>query len=185
MEMDRGREREEEKSSDVKLALEITSLQAMLEDAGEGVISVRAPYNAVVVTLDQRNVGNVVQPGTALCHLARTDAVPHAHLIIYEQGVPRLAAAQRVRLFFEAFPYQRYGTITGRLDWISPVAVAAEGGHQFTADASLDRHDFTVGGQTRPLRVGMKGEARVIVGSRTLIDYAFEPVHQLRENLRP
>jgi hypothetical protein len=29
----------------------------------------------------------------------------------------------------------------------------------------------------------MKGEARVVVGSRTLIEYALEPVRQLRENL--
>mgnify|MGYP003694436815 CR=1 FL=1 len=28
---------------------------------------------------------------------------------------------------------------------------------------------------------GMKGEARIRVGSRTLIEYAFEPIRQLRE----
>ena len=185
METDRARQRDEEKSTGVKNALEITSLEAALEDAGDGIISVRAPYDGVVVSLLQRNVGNVVQPGSELCRLARLDAVPHARMVIYEQGLPRLAPAQRVRLFFDAFPYQRYGTVTGKLDWISPAAVAAEGSRHFTADASLDRREISVAGHMQPLRVGMKGEARVIVGSRTLLEYAFEPVRQLQENLRP
>ena len=184
METDRARQRDEEKSEDVKLALEVTSLEASLENAGDGVYSVRAPYDAVIVSLIQRNVGNVVQPGTELCHLARLDAVPHARLVLAEKGLPRLAVAERVRLFFDAFPYQRYGTVTGRLDWISPAAVPVEGSRSFTGDASLDQREVRVAGQMRPLRVGMKGEARVIVGSRTLLEYAFEPVHQLRENLR-
>ena len=34
------------------------------------------------------------------------------------------------------------------------------------------------------MRVGMRGEARIVVGSRALIEYAFEPVRQLRENMR-
>ena len=60
-------------------------------------------------------------------------------MIVGEQGLPKLAVNQRVRLFFEAFPYQRYGTVTGRLEWFSPVTVTAEGGQHFMADASLDR----------------------------------------------
>ena len=184
METDRARERDEEKSVGVKMALEITALEAALEDAGDGQVSVRAPYDAVVLTLAQRNAGNVVQPGSELCRLARIDAAPHARLHIFEQGLPRLSAGQSVRFFFEAFPYQRYGTVTGKLDWISPAAVAAEGDRHFIADASLDRREISVAGQPRLLRVGMKGEARVIVGSRTLLEYAFEPVRQIQENLR-
>jgi hypothetical protein len=30
----------------------------------------------------------------------------------------------------------------------------------------------------------MKGDAHIIVGGRTLIEYAFEPIRQLRENIR-
>jgi hypothetical protein len=30
----------------------------------------------------------------------------------------------------------------------------------------------------------MKGEARILVGSRTLVEHIFEPIRQLRENMR-
>ena len=46
-----------------------------------------------------------------------------------------------------------------------------------------DRDGFRVGSQVKPLSVGMKGEARVVVGYRTLIEYAVEPIRQMRENL--
>jgi hypothetical protein len=29
----------------------------------------------------------------------------------------------------------------------------------------------------------MRGQARVVVGRRTMIEYAFEPIRQLRENM--
>ena len=30
----------------------------------------------------------------------------------------------------------------------------------------------------------MTGEARIVVGERTIMEYAFEPIRQLRENVR-
>ena len=125
-----------------------------------------------------------MQSGQELCQLARTDAKLKVRLLLAEEGLPRLAVGQRVRFFADAFPYQRYGTITGTLSWISPSAVTNREGRQFVALANLDQEAFQVGGHPRPLRVGMRGEARIIVGSRTLIEYVLEPVRQLRENLR-
>jgi hypothetical protein len=50
--------------------------------------------------------------------------------------------------------------------------------------ASLDDAALPVRRRPLLLRVGMKGEARIVVGRRTLIEYAFEPVRQLRESMR-
>jgi len=106
-------------------------------------------------------------------------------MILSEAGLPKLAVAQRIRYFFEAFPYQRYGTVTGKLDWISPSAVTTADGSHFVALGSLDRDEISSrSGQALPLRVGMRGDARIIIGGRTLIEYAFEPIRQLRESMR-
>jgi hemolysin D len=93
--------------------------------------------------------------------------------------------ALRVRYFFDAFPYQRYGTITGKVDWISPSAVTTTEGSRFVALGSLDSYEISSrAGKALPLRVGMKGAAHIIVGGRTLIEYAFEPIRQLRESMK-
>ena len=109
---------------------------------------------------------------------------PRARVTLQEQGLSRLAVGQRVRLFFEAFPYERYGTITGTLEWISPAAVASAGGPRFIALVSPSQNFVLVRQEPRPLQVGMTGEARIVVGHRRLIAYAFEPIRELRENMR-
>jgi multidrug efflux pump subunit AcrA (membrane-fusion protein) len=186
MDTEHARVRGEQQAEIEKLKLRIAALKADLENAQQNLLMVRSPYDGVVISLDQRTVGSVVLQGQVLCQLAQQDAKLHARMIISEAGLPKLAVAQRVRYFFEAFPYQRYGAVNGKLDWISPSAVTSSEGPRFVALASLERFAIPAGaGQSLPLRVGMKGEAHIIVGSRTMIEYAFEPVRQLRENMSP
>src|SRR5438034_3020543 len=100
-------------------------------------------------------------------------------------SLANLAIAQRVQYFVEAFPYQRYGAVTGKLDWISPSAITTTDGAHFVALGSLDRYEISPRtGEVLPLRVGMRGQANIIVGGRTLIEYAFEPIRQLRESMK-
>ena len=184
METDYAKLRGEQEAEIEKLKVRTAALKADLENAQQNLLTVRSPYDGVVISLDQRTVGSVVQQGQVLCQLAQQNAQLHARLLLKEAGFPKLAVAQKVRYFFEAFPYQRYGAISGKLDWISPSAVSSSDGAHFIGLASLEKTTIPGGaGQTLPLRVGMKGEAHIIVGARTVIEYAFEPIRQLREDL--
>ncbi len=184
METEHARMRGEQLAEIEKLKFRIAALKADLENAQDNLLTVRSPYDSVVISLDQRTVGSVVTQGQVLCQLSPHDAQPHARMIVGEAGLAKLAPAQRVRYFFEAYPYQRYGTVAGKLDWISPSTVNATDGSHFIALASLDRTDIGAQhGKHLPLRVGMKGEAHITVGTRTPIEFVLEPIHQLRENM--
>ena len=182
METEHARQRDEQVAEIEKLKFRVTALKSDLQNSELNMLSVRAPYDGVVISLAQRNAGSVVQNGQELCQLARIDAKPHARLLFGETGLPKLAVGQRVRFFFAAFPYQRYGAVDAKLDWISPSAVSSPDGSHFVGLASLDENKKTKS-KVKP-RVGMRGEARIVVGRRTLIEYAFEPIRQLRENIR-
>ena len=185
METEHVRQRAEQQSEIEKLKMQIGALKSDLKNASQNLLTVRSPYDGVIISMDERTAGSVVQQGQVLCQLARKDAKPRARMTLNEVGLPKLAVAQPVRYFFQAFPYQRYGTVSGKLDWISPSTVTSSDGSHFIALASLDRSEIsTQAGQSLPLRVGMRGEAHIIVGSRTMIEYAFEPIRQLRESIR-
>jgi membrane fusion protein len=185
MEREHTRLRGEQQAEIEKFKKHIGALKADLENAQDNLLTVRSSYDGVVISLDQRTVGSVVQQGQVLCQLSPQDAQPRARMIVNEAGFARLAVAQRVRYFFEAYPYQRYGVIGGKLDWISHSAVTTADGSHFVALASLDRADIPrPTGKSLPLRVGMRGDAHIIVGDRTPIDYVLEPIHQLRESMR-
>jgi multidrug efflux pump subunit AcrA (membrane-fusion protein) len=182
MEAEHARLRDEQLSEIEKLKFRVAALQSDLENSEANMLSVRAPYDGVVISLAQRNAGSVVQNGQELCQLARPDAKPHARLRFSEAGLPKLAVGQKVRFFFDAFPYQRYGAVDARLNWISPSAISTPEGSYFVGLASLEEKTKAKS-KVQP-RVGMKGEARVVIGRRTLMEYAFEPIRQLRENVR-
>ena len=185
METEHARQRGEEQGEVEKLKMRIGALKKDLENAQQNLLMVRSPYDGVVISVDQRTVGSFVQQGQVLCQLAPKGSKPRARMTLTEAGLPRLAVAQRVRYFFEAFPYQRYGTVAGKVDWISPSAITTTEGSRFVALGSLDRYEMSPrAGHTLPLRVGMKGDAHIIVGGRTLIEYAFEPIRQLRESIK-
>jgi multidrug resistance efflux pump len=185
LETEHARQRGEQQNEIQNLKTRVAALKTDLENAQDNLLTVRSPYDGVVISLDQRSVGSFVQQGQVLCQLSQKDAKPRARMILNEAGLPKLAAAQRVRYFFEAYPYQRYGAVNGKLEWVSPSAVTSPDGAHFVALASLDRSVIAQGhGKPLPLRVGMKGDAHIIVGGRTLIEYAFEPVRQLRESMR-
>jgi multidrug efflux pump subunit AcrA (membrane-fusion protein) len=183
MEAERSRLRAENVAEVVKLKMRLAALKDDLESSQQNLLTIRAPYAGVVVSQVQQNAGSVVQNGQELCQLAATDAKPRAQLTLGEAGLPKLASGQSVRLFFDAFPYQRYGIVNATLDWVSPSAVSSPQGQHFMGLASLDKAEQS---KRRPLalRVGMGGEARIVVGQRTMIEYAFEPIRQLRENMR-
>jgi multidrug efflux pump subunit AcrA (membrane-fusion protein) len=184
MESDYAKLRGEQEADIEKLKMRTGALKADLENSQQNLLTVRSPYDGVVISLDQRTVGSVVQHGQILCQLAQQDAQLRARLLLKEAGFPKLAVAQKVRYFFDAFPYQRYGAITGKLDWISPSAVSSGEGPHFIGLGSLEKTTIPGGaGQALSLRVGMKGEAHIIVGGRTMFEYAFEPIRQLRENV--
>ena len=185
MQTEHARQHSEQESEIDKLKMRIGALKINLENTQQNLLMVRSPYEGMVISMDQRTVGSFVQQGQVLCQLAPKGSKPRARMILSEAGLPKLAVAQRIRYFFEAFPYQRYGTVTGKLDWISPSAVTTADGSHFVALGSLDRDEISSrSGQALPLRVGMRGDARIIIGGRTLIEYAFEPIRQLRESMR-
>ena len=185
IETEHARQRGEQQAEIEKLKMHISALKTDLENANQNLLTIRSPYEGVITSLDYRTIGSVVQQGQVLCQLAPKDAKPKARMALNDAGLAKLAVAQRVRYFFEAFPYQRYGTVTGKLDWVSPSAVTTPDGAHFVALGSLDRYEVSPRtGEALPLRVGMQGEARIVVGGRTLIEYAFEPIRQLRESIR-
>lgn len=185
METEHARQRAEQQSEIEKLKMRIGALKTDLENTQQNLLTLRSPYEGVIISMDQRTVGSFVQQGQVLCQLAPKDSKPRARMTLNETGLPKLAVAQRIRYFFEAFPYQRYGTVTGRVDWISPSAVTTTDGSRFVALGSLDSYEMSSrAGQALSLRVGMKGNAHIIVGGRTLIEYAFEPIRQLRESMK-
>jgi multidrug efflux pump subunit AcrA (membrane-fusion protein) len=186
LETDRARQRAEEQSVMQNLKVHIAALGRDLENAREDLLAIRAPYASMVISLAQRNAGQcrAIRPGALptrapRCRSARTASLAGARTF---PARPRPACAAILRSL--SLPALRHHSRADSIGSAPPPwrPTTAPGS---SALASLDQTSISVKGEPRPLRVGMKGEARVIVGNRRLIEYALEPVRKLREDMKP
>ena len=160
--------------------------QRLLEGTEGDLLVIRASTDGVVTSVARRQVGSVVQTGEELMRMAAKGAELHVHLTVPERGRSRMVVGQRVRLFFAAYPYQRFGTLDASLSWVSP-ASASSGPADGASEAPGYFDAFaTVGPAEAPwtLGPGMAGVARVQVGRRTILNRVFEPIRGVVELVR-
>ena len=140
MEMDHARQRGRDSVRDRKSNTRLAALQVDLENAQGNLLIVACPLRRQLLSsVAQRNAGSVVQQGPGTLPACSPRFATRARASSVDgSGLPKLAVGQRVRFFFDAFPYQRYGAVNGKLDWISPSAVTSPEGPHFVALASLD-----------------------------------------------
>ncbi len=162
----------------------------LLEGTEGDIAVVRAPHDGVIMSVARSQTGTVVQTGEELMRLAATGATLHVRLNLPERGLGKVEEGQAVRLFFEAYPYQRFGTVDALLSWVSPAALVADAaggagteGTQFVAFAEIEEWS-PLPPRRLKLRPGLAGEARVRVGRQTIAQSAFAPLRGLAERLR-
>jgi membrane fusion protein len=149
---------------------------------------VRAPQDGVVSGLIAQP-GQTVTPGVALASLVPADAKLQAHLYAPSSAVGFLRADQSVLLRYDAFPYQKYGSQSGRIEQVSLAPLSAtemagqatprstiSGEPMYRIAVTLEHQDISVGAQVRPLVPGMQLEADVPIERRRLIEWLFAPV---------
>jgi membrane fusion protein, hemolysin D len=163
--------------------IRITTLRDDLAQSRGSELSVTAPCEGSVLRLAVKAPGAVVQEGDVLGELACSGDRLQAEVTVPPSGVGRIKPGQTVKLFYDAFPYQRYGIRYGTVRWVSPASVAVKDATVFRVMADIDADSVQVKGEARRLMAGMGGRADIVVGRRSLLSYAFEPIRQLRETL--
>jgi membrane fusion protein len=155
----------------------------------QGDLVVTAPCTGSLLRMMVSNAGAVVQAGDPLGEIACAGERLQVEMALGQQDVSRVRVGQGARLLYDAFPYQRFGARSGRVRWVGPatagrVLATSTSAPEGVFRALIDAGDSTIAvrGEARPLLVGMRGQARVVTGRRSLISYAFEPIRALKEN---
>ena len=138
-----------------------------------------APCQGTIIRLWVQRPGAVVKEGEPLADVACGQGPLRAELTMPASGVGQVKPGQPVKLLYDTFPYQRHGVRRATVRWVSPSGVEAH----FRVFADIEDVAINVRGERRALTAGMGGRADVVVGRRSLITYAVEPLRQLKESL--
>lgn len=143
-------------------------------------LKIIAPVSGVITEVAVTQTGDKVQSAKPLASIAPEGARAVVELEIDEKDRAFLREGQTVKLKFNAFPYERYGLISGDLEYVAPAAHAAQDKKLiYKGRASLERDYFMVEGQKHPLRYGMTATAEIVVRKRRIIDRALDPLRSV------
>jgi hypothetical protein len=165
--------------------IRLAALRSGLSGSDGNEVRLTAPCTGTILRLYVKSSGAVLHEGEAVVELVCTGETLQAELKVPETGLGRLKIGQGVKLKYDAFPYQRYGVRYGLVSWLSPAASDTSDTNQgstFKAHVEIAEKELVVQGQSRQLIPGMSGKAEIVVGNRSLIEYVFEPLRQLKEN---
>ncbi|MFO1326374.1 MAG: HlyD family efflux transporter periplasmic adaptor subunit [Rubrivivax sp.] len=165
------------------------------EQDSERQLIVRAPQDGVLSAV-LAEPGQAVSPASALATLVPKGAVLQAQLFAPSSAVGFVRPGQVVRLRLEAFPYQKFGQLEGRVLQVSRTPLASgelaalalattsparPGEALFRITVALD--PASVAQWPQPLVAGMRLQADVLLESRRLIEWLFEPLFGLQGRL--
>jgi membrane fusion protein len=175
----------------LKMAGEIELLRERLADTEQGIATVRgqlayalrAPIAGRVAAL-QAVIGESVDPQHMALEIVPRNAPLQAIIFIPTRAAGFAQAGQRVRLRYDAFPYENFGTHEGRIIRISRAVLTNSdvtapllpGEPSYEAVVSLDRPAVDADGKEVALKPGMLLQASIVLDRVSLLRWLFAPL---------
>ncbi len=148
-------------------------------EASQG-YTLRSPIAGTVTAVVAR-LGQPAGQDIPVMTIVPLDGRPRIELYVPTSAAGFLALGQDVRVAVDAFPYQRFGTVSAKIVEISSTAVpkaSTEGGPipAYLVTAQMREPYVWAFGRRQPLLPGMTLKARIVTERRSLFELLFEPL---------
>ena len=171
-----------------QLSRQISEVKQTLatEDAKRETV-IRAPITGTVTNI-ALSPGQSVAADALLATVLPKGSVLHVELLVPTRAIGFVTKGKEVVMRYEAFPFERFGQYKGVITDVSQTVWSA--GEKigpmlakepvYRVVVTLEQQTVTALGQTVPLRSGMLVNADILLEKRSLFEWIFEPVIQLR-----
>src|SRR5688572_30117966 len=151
---------------------------------------IRAPMAGIVTNIAV-NRGQSIAADAPLATVLPQGSGLHVELLVPTRAIGFVRQGAEVVLRYEAFPYERFGQYKGVITgignnvWTQGERVGPLNAREpvYRVDVRLERQNVAALGQEFPLRPGMLVNADLLLEKRTLLEWLFEPVLQLKGRL--
>lgn len=170
--------------------------QELIESASSREVAILAPADgAVSVQIAKR--GESIQAGQPILSVLQSNSRLEAELIVPSSAIGFVSQGDRVRLRYQAYPFQKFGQYLGTIRRVGRSAIADPGASSNTDSSpgsgrgdpvykvvvELDSQYVMAYGKNERLMPGMSLQADILGERRSLIDWIFEPLYSLRGNV--
>ncbi len=136
-----------------------------------------SPVNGIIHGLNINTVGGVVSPAQPIITIVPDGTPVIIEATVLNKDIGFVKVGQKVEVKVDAFPFQKYGTITGKVLYISPDSIDDEKiGAVYKMKVSIDRDTIDVDGKKVNITPGMTVSAEVKTGKRRIIEFFLDPL---------
>jgi membrane fusion protein len=161
--------------------------QRMTEINGRRAYVLRAPAAGRVSTM-QATGGQFADPRRLQMEIVPSDSVLEAQLFVPARAIGFVQAGQPVRILYEAFPYQQFGTYHGRVTNVSQTIVTGNDASgpvslkepAYRVTARLEDQEINAYGKKILLQADMLLRADIILEKRSLMNWLLDPLLSVR-----
>lgn len=151
---------------------------------------IRAPIAGTVTNIAVAR-GDSVAADALLATVLPKGSGLRAQLLVPTRAAGFIEPGNVVVLRYDAFPFQRFGQYRGQVESISrtvwspgeKVGPMTAREPVYRVDVRLDSQTVRAGGQEMPLKPGMTLSADILLEKRTVFEWVFEPVLELRSRV--
>ncbi|HEY9829218.1 MAG TPA: HlyD family efflux transporter periplasmic adaptor subunit [Stenomitos sp.] len=174
-----------------QLEVDITQLKGKIADTQNLLTSAKtklnqrflyASVNGVISSLNVRNKGEVVQPGQTVAELAPQGSPLELSAVLPNREAGFVKVGMPVQIKLDAYPYQDYGIIHGKVKSISADAKPDEKlGPVYRVTVELDRNYVTDEHKRIQFKAGQTASADIVIRRRRIADMLLDPIRQLKK----
>ncbi|MBT7951548.1 MAG: HlyD family efflux transporter periplasmic adaptor subunit [Gammaproteobacteria bacterium] len=159
------------------------------ELSGRRAYAINSSINGKVLSISMDSIGRSVDAGQALFTIMPEGSVLEAELFVPSRAVGFVAKGQEVRLLYDAFPYQYFGshkaiitniteTILSQGELLTPFKLT-EPVYRVTAD--IEKKTIESRDMVLSLQSGMTLKANIVLERRSFIEWLLDPLRAVRE----
>lgn len=138
-----------------------------------------SPVDGTVQQLAVHTVGGVVTPGQALMAISPRDYEAEIEAVLENRDVGFVKVGQRAELKVETFPFTRYGTLPGRVSFVSNDAVPDQSrGLTFQARIKPEKTAIRVEDREVRLTPGMAVSVEIATGTQSVLEFFLDPIRR-------
>jgi membrane fusion protein len=146
---------------------------------------VTAPVGGRVAALPV-TTGQSISAGATVAVIIPTGGRIEAELLAPSRAIGFVQPGQDVALSLQAFPYQRFGTVAGKIRTVSSTVISPNEIQLpglsiqepvFRIRVALTRESILAYSQTIPFQPGMLVSAEIVFDRRSLLEWLFDPIY--------
>jgi membrane fusion protein, adhesin transport system len=179
--------------------IELIKVESELSQLGENLKArvdivertfIKSPVRASVKSIKHNTIGSVIPPADTIIELVPLEEGLLVEAKIRPSDVAFLHNGLPVTIKISAYDYSIYGSLQGKIKFISPDTVKDEKRGQTDDEAyyrvliSTNTSTLESNGKKLEITPGMTASAEILTGKRSILEYLLKPVLKAKEALR-